>query len=101
MSTVRRGCVVAMTCVVQACGGSSSGGGAASPPPVVPPLPFVLQLHAFSFFVFLAVFPFSRLVHIVTLPLGYLTRPWQKVVRMNREPYVYQPDSDQPMERVG
>ena len=70
-------------------------------PELVAPLPFVLQLHAFSFFVFLAVFPFSRLVHIVTLPLGYLTRPWQKVVRMRREPYVYQPDSDQPMDRVG
>lgn len=70
-------------------------------PELVAPLPFVLQLHAFSFFVFLALFPFSRLVHIVTVPLGYLTRPWQKVVRMNREPYVYQPDSDQPMERVG
>ncbi len=70
-------------------------------PELVAPLPFVLQLHAFSFFVFLALFPFSRLVHIVTVPLGYLTRPWQKVVRMNREPYVYQPDSDKPMERVG
>ncbi len=70
-------------------------------PELVAPLPLVLQLHAFSFFVFLALFPFSRLVHIVTVPLGYLTRPWQKVVRMNREPYVYQPDSDKPMERVG
>ncbi|MCL5942951.1 MAG: respiratory nitrate reductase subunit gamma, partial [Actinobacteria bacterium] len=24
--------------------------------------------------------PFSRLMHIVTLPLGYLTRPWQLVI---------------------
>lgn len=70
-------------------------------PDLVAPLPFVLQLHAFSFFVFMALFPFSRLVHIVTLPLRYLTRPWQKVVRMRHEPYVYVADSDKPLERVG
>lgn len=69
-------------------------------PELVAPLPFVLQLHAFLFFVFLAVFPFSRLVHIVTVPLGYFTRPWQKVVRMSREPYVYHPTSDKPLERI-
>jgi nitrate reductase gamma subunit len=69
-------------------------------PELVAPLPFVLQLHAFSFFVFLAVFPFSRLVHIVTVPLGYLARPWQKVVRVNREPHVYHPASDRPLERT-
>jgi hypothetical protein len=27
-----------------------------------------------SFYVFLVVFSFTRLVHIITLPLGYLTR---------------------------
>lgn len=69
-------------------------------PELVGPLPFVLQLHAFAFFVFLAVFPFSRLVHIVTVPLGYLTRPWQKVVRMKRTPYVYHPAADKPLDRV-
>ncbi|MDX1621447.1 MAG: respiratory nitrate reductase subunit gamma, partial [Nitriliruptorales bacterium] len=47
---------------------------------LVADLPFVLQLHAFTFFVFLGVFPFSRLVHIITIPLGYLVRPWQVVV---------------------
>ena len=47
-------------------------------------LPLVLKLHVLSFFAFLAVFPFSRLVHIITLPLQYLFRPWQKVVA-NRE----------------
>jgi nitrate reductase gamma subunit len=70
-------------------------------PELVEPLPFVLQAHAFLFFVFLAIFPFSRLVHIVTVPLGYLTRPWQKVVRMTREPYAYHPASDKPLERIG
>jgi hypothetical protein len=36
----------------------------------------------------------------VTVPLGYLTRPWQKVVRLRREPYVYHPSSDKPLERI-
>ena len=45
-------------------------------------LPWVLRLHAITFFVLLALFPFSRLVHIISLPLGYLTRPWQIVLRM-------------------
>jgi len=45
-------------------------------------LPWVLRLHAFTFFVLLALFPFSRLVHIISLPLGYLTRPWQIVLRI-------------------
>ena len=69
-------------------------------PELVAPLPVVLQVHAFSFFAFLAVFPFSRLVHIVTIPLGYLFRPWQKVVRVTRKPYVYHPAADKPLERV-
>jgi nitrate reductase gamma subunit len=55
-------------------------------PELVANLPLVLQLHAASFFVFLVVFPFTRLVHIVTVPLGYLTRPWQIVVGMRRTP---------------
>ena len=42
-------------------------------------------MHVLSFYAFLAVFPFSRLVHIVTLPLQYFFRPWQKVIA-NREP---------------
>ena len=49
-------------------------------PSYIEPLPLVLKLHILSFFVFLAVFPFSRLVHIITLPLQYLFRPWQKVI---------------------
>ncbi|MEN8235268.1 MAG: respiratory nitrate reductase subunit gamma [Actinomycetota bacterium] len=54
-------------------------------PEVVAPLPFVLQLHAGLFWAFLLAFPFSRLVHIVTLPLPYLVRPWQKVVWVRRD----------------
>lgn len=54
-------------------------------PEYVDPLPLVLKIHVLAFFAFLAVFPFSRLIHIITLPLQYLFRPWQKVIA-NREP---------------
>jgi nitrate reductase gamma subunit len=42
-------------------------------------LPGVVKVHAFNAFVLLALFPFSRLVHIVSVPLTYLTRPYQVV----------------------
>jgi len=43
-------------------------------------LPGVVKLHAFNAFLLIAVFPFSRLVHVISVPLGYLTRPYQVVV---------------------
>lgn len=49
-------------------------------PELIADLPFWTQLHVFNFWVFLAVFPFSRLVHIITVPLGYVVRPWQIVI---------------------
>lgn len=52
---------------------------------LVAPLPWIIKLHVINFFVLLLVFPFSRLVHIVTYPLGYLIRPWQIVI-WNRKP---------------
>ena len=57
-------------------------------PELVAPLPWMIQLHVLNFFVLLAVFPFSRLIHIITWPLGYLFRPWQIVVwaRQHRQP---------------
>jgi nitrate reductase gamma subunit len=54
-------------------------------PELVAPLPFAIKLHVFTFFMLLVVFPFSRLVHIVTYPLGYLFRPWQIVLRTRSE----------------
>ncbi len=51
---------------------------------LVSPLPVTIKLHVLNFFVLLAVFPFSRLVHIITYPLGYLLRPWQLVVHTRR-----------------
>jgi nitrate reductase gamma subunit len=43
-------------------------------------LPFVVKLHAFNAFLILALFPFSRLVHVVSVPLTYLARPYQVVI---------------------
>lgn len=53
-------------------------------PELVADLPMVVQLHVATFFVLLAVFPFSRLVHLITVPLGYLFRPWQIVIWVRR-----------------
>jgi nitrate reductase gamma subunit len=52
---------------------------------LVAPLPWVIKLHVINFFLLLAVFPFSRLIHIATYPIGYLIRPWQIVI-WNRRP---------------
>jgi nitrate reductase gamma subunit len=65
----------------------------------VEPLPLVLQIHVFSFWIFVAVFAFSRLVHIVTLPLGYLLRPWQRVVSNRDEPPAHLRPADPALER--
>jgi nitrate reductase gamma subunit len=49
-------------------------------PELIAPFSVVLQIHIVAFWLFLAIFPFTRLVHILTYPIMYLTRPWQKVV---------------------
>lgn len=49
-------------------------------------LPMLVKAHIFNFYLLLALFPFSRLVHVVTVPLGYLVRPWQIVI-WNRHPW--------------
>jgi nitrate reductase gamma subunit len=56
-------------------------------PGYVDPLPLMVKVHVLAFFVFLGLFPFSRLVHIVTLPVQYLARPWQKVVAERHPPH--------------
>lgn len=53
-------------------------------PELLADLAIVVRLHAFLFFVFLAVFPFTRLVHIVTVPLQYIFRPWQRRIFVQR-----------------
>lgn len=62
-------------------------------PELVADLPFWVQLHVVNFWALVAIFPFTRLVHIITLPLGYLWRPWQVViwVRKNRRAAVAPP----------
>ena len=47
-------------------------------------LPWIVKVHAVNAFLLIALFPFSRLVHIVTVPLEYLGRSAQLVV-WNRE----------------
>lgn len=48
-------------------------------------LPGFIQLHFFLGFLLIALFPFSRLVHLVAFPIGYLWRPYQRVI-WNRAP---------------
>lgn len=54
-------------------------------------LPWIVKLHVINFFILLAVFPFSRLIHIAAYPLGYLIRPWLVVIsnRMDRKASKY------------
>jgi nitrate reductase gamma subunit len=47
-------------------------------------LPLVIKLHLFAFFLLMAAVPFSRLIHALTVPLGYLFRPWLIVVHRRR-----------------
>jgi respiratory nitrate reductase gamma subunit len=43
-------------------------------------LPALVKFHAIGAFILLALLPFSRLVHALSVPLGYLWRPFQVVV---------------------
>jgi len=47
-------------------------------------LPAVVKIHAVNAFVLVALFPFSRLVHIVSVPVTYLWRPFQVVIWYRR-----------------
>lgn len=48
-------------------------------------LPFVVKAHAVFGFFLIALFPFTRLVHVVTYPVTYLWRSYQLVL-WNRRP---------------
>jgi len=39
-------------------------------------VPLLFQLHALSALTLFAIWPFTRLVHVMTAPVGYLTRPY-------------------------
>lgn len=44
-------------------------------------LPWVVKLHMIGGFLVIALFPFTRLVHLMALPFWYLWRPYQVVIR--------------------
>jgi nitrate reductase gamma subunit len=44
-------------------------------------LPFMVKLHMLNGFLVIALFPFSRLVHLIMFPFWYLWRPYQLVIR--------------------
>lgn len=46
--------------------------------------PLGFQLHVLAAWVLFACWPFSRLVHVFSMPLGYLTRPY--IVYRSRDP---------------
>ncbi len=43
-------------------------------------MPLVIQLHIVGAWLILAIFPFTRLVHILVAPLHYIARPYQRVI---------------------
>ncbi len=48
-------------------------------------LPWVVKLHMLGGFLIIALFPFTRLVHILTFPITYLWRPYQVVIWNRRQ----------------
>ncbi|HAM50741.1 MAG TPA: respiratory nitrate reductase subunit gamma [Nitrospiraceae bacterium] len=46
----------------------------------ISPLPWIVRFHAVNAFVVIGLFPFTRLVHIFTVPISYLWRPYQAVI---------------------
>lgn len=53
---------------------------------LISPLPFWVQTHIVCAFLFIALIPFTRLVHFLSIPFGYFTRPYQVVVWNRRDP---------------
>ncbi len=53
-------------------------------------LPLTIKLHVFNFYLLALAFAFSRLVHIIAWPLGYLLRPWQIVIGLRKARVVSQ-----------
>ncbi|MEZ5344231.1 MAG: respiratory nitrate reductase subunit gamma [Pyrinomonadaceae bacterium] len=46
---------------------------------LIAPMPLMVKLHIVGAFLILLVFPFSRLVHMFSIPITYLWRPYQVV----------------------
>jgi nitrate reductase gamma subunit len=47
---------------------------------MIAPLPTAVKMHIVNAFVFVAIVPFSRLVHMLVPPIHYLWRPYQIVI---------------------
>ncbi len=47
---------------------------------MIAPLPMAVKAHIVNAFAFLAILPFSRLVHMLVVPIHYLWRPYQIVI---------------------
>jgi nitrate reductase gamma subunit len=47
---------------------------------MIAPLPMAVKAHILGAFTFLAILPFSRLVHMLVVPVQYLWRPYQLVI---------------------
>src|SRR5215510_6887118 len=62
---------------------------------MIAPLPMAVKAHIVNAFVFLAILPFSRLVHMLVVPIHYLWRPYQIVIwnwdRRRNRPYTPRP----------
>jgi nitrate reductase gamma subunit len=57
------------------------------------------QLHAISALVLFAIWPFTRLVHVFSAPLGYVTRPY--IVYRSRDAEVGTRATPRGWDRVG
>jgi len=51
----------------------------------ITPLPWFVKVHFLGGFVLVALIPFTRLVHIVTIPIAYLWRPYRTVIWNRRQ----------------
>jgi len=49
------------------------------------PLPWLIKLHFAGGFVILLLLPFTRLIHVITLPVSYLWRPYQLIIWNRRQ----------------
>lgn len=48
-------------------------------------MPLMVKIHAVNTFVLLAIYPFTRMVHMIPVPFWYLWRPYQRVLWNRRK----------------
>jgi nitrate reductase gamma subunit len=57
-------------------------------------LPWLIKLHIIMAYVIVGLIPFSRLVHLLVVPVGYIWRPYQRVVWSWNRKRVRRPDTE-------